>query len=252
MPTRSSVEASRRAESIARALAEEIRRLREDCGMSQRALARAAGVPQSMISRIEGGGQVPSVETCSRLATGLGADLSIRLYPNTGPQIRDRHQARIAEALVRSLPQRWKAFLEVGVRQPVRGWIDLVLVDRPGATVIAAEIETSPQRFEQMLRWAGSKAEAIGSAAAYPFGIEGVPAVHRLLILRDTEANRALVTAFGAQLRAAYPADPWQARAAITGESAWPGAALLWARSRPGGEIEILATPRVPRTLATR
>src|SRR5665811_1575111 len=98
--SRSQVAATRRANELSRGLAEDLRRLREDAGVSQRALGQAAGVDPSLISRIESSGIRPSLETCCRLAAALGLDLSLRLFPNTGPAIRDRHQAGIVEAVL--------------------------------------------------------------------------------------------------------------------------------------------------------
>ena len=92
--------ARRRSRDQLQALASEMRALREDAGISQRAVAHAAGLAQSSLSGIEGGQTEPSLETLGRLAAVLGCDLSVRLFPNTGPAIRDRFQARIVEALI--------------------------------------------------------------------------------------------------------------------------------------------------------
>lgn len=48
-------------------------------GVSQRELARRAGVPQTMISRIESGKQQPSLPTLSRVLAAIDLDLRIRL-----------------------------------------------------------------------------------------------------------------------------------------------------------------------------
>jgi transcriptional regulator with XRE-family HTH domain len=236
--------ATRRTDDLFRDLGEDIKRLREDAGVSQRALSRATGIDQAEISRIEAGRVRPTVETCERLSVGLGADLSMRLFPNAGPAIRDRHQARIVEALVAGLDRRWRAWPEVGVRQPVRGWIDVVLADPGSASLIATEIVSSIRRLEQLLRWSGAKAEAIASSEPWPFGITGNPQLSRLMIVRATAANVALITAFRATTDAAYPASPWQAFDALTGGAPWPGSSLLWAADRKGGAIEITAVAR--------
>jgi len=135
--------ASLRAKTIRLSNGNEIRTLREDGGVSQSRLAAAAGISQSFVSTIEAGTALPSVEILSRLAAGLGADLQVRLYPNTGLPIRDRIQSAMIEALLRELHPRWAATLEVPVRRPARGVIDLVLRDRGGTTMIAVELNRS-------------------------------------------------------------------------------------------------------------
>jgi transcriptional regulator with XRE-family HTH domain len=217
-------------------LAEDIERLREDAGVSRAQLALAAGVDASYLARIESGRQRPSVETYQRLALALGADLAARLYPSTGPAIRDRHQARILELLLRDLHPRWQAYPEVAVRRPSRGWIDVALHDPLAALLIAAEIQSGLQRLEQVIRWSGEKAASLPSWEGWPrLGAE--PAVSRLLVVRRTRANRETATAFERQLRLAYPAHPADALAALLGTGPWPGPALIWvvvegARSR--------------------
>jgi transcriptional regulator with XRE-family HTH domain len=239
--------AAARATELLRGFGEEVRRQREDAGVSQRALARLTGVDQADISRIEAGRAHPTIATCAALGAGLGSDLTLRLFPNTGPAIRDRHQASTVESLVRSLDRRWKSFPEVGVRHPVRGWIDLVVADRDTGDVVAAEVVSSIHRFEQLLRWAGAKAEALPSSSSWPFGVTA-PRIGRLLVLRSTAANRTLSASFRSTLRAAYPGDPYQALAALAAESEWPGAAVLWAIDRRQGTVEIAASPTQRRT----
>jgi transcriptional regulator with XRE-family HTH domain len=240
--TRLQSAATQRLEEIVRTAAIDLRRLREDVGLTQRALARAAAVDQSLVSKIERGLARPTLETYVRLATALGADPSLRFYPNTGPAIRDRHQARIVEGLLGTLAERWRPWPEVGVRQPVRGWIDVVLVDARSRHLIAVEVQSGLHRLEQLLRWSQAKSEALPSAAAWPFGIAGdVPSIGRLLLVRDTAATRIIVTTFEATIRAAYPGDSWQAMAALTGTADWPEAALLWASDGRNGTVALHA-----------
>jgi len=237
MTRRTQAAAARRADAITRGLAVELRQLREDCGMSQRGLSALAGVPQSVISRVESALEVPSIETYARLATGLGGDLSIRIYPRTGPTIRDRHQARIGEALVKLSAPRWRSFPEVGVHHPVRGWIDFVLRDTQTPVVVATEIESLLRRIEQLLRWSAAKADALPSSTGYPFGAPSDPTIHRLLVIRDTKANQSIAALVEATMKAAYPADPWVAIAALRGDTPWPGSAMVWAREVSSGYV---------------
>ena len=71
-----------------------------DAGISQRLLASASGLPQSTVSDILAGRVDPTLETYARLGAVLGADISAKFFPTTGPQVRDRHQGRILEVLL--------------------------------------------------------------------------------------------------------------------------------------------------------
>ena len=227
-------QARRVAERLHRGLAEDVRRFREDAGITRAALARAAGVDIAYVGRIEDGGEHPSLETYARLAAVLGADLSARLYPNTGPTIRDRHQARILEALIARLHPRWTPFTEVAVRQPARGWIDVVLHDRRAACLVAVEIQSRLNRLEQLVRWSTSKLEAIPSWAGYA-QLGSVTTTSRLLVVRATRSTRQVGRDFARQLDVAYPSHPADALESLTrGDRPWPGAAVLWADDREG------------------
>jgi hypothetical protein len=156
----------------------------------------------------------------------------------------------ITEALLNSLDPRWKRWLEVGVRHPVRGWIDVVLADIGASLAIATEIESSPRRLEQVIRWSRAKAEALPSSPSWPLGLASPsPTIDRLLVLRDTRANRELFDEFETSVRTAYPGDPWQALASLRGDAPWPGASMVWAAERGTvGGIDLTAARRRPRS----
>ena len=220
--------ADRRAARIREDLAGQLVRFCDDAGVTQRALAAASGVPQAYISRILAGETRPSLETYARITAALGADLTVRIYPNTGPGIRDRHQARILEALLSILHPRWHPFTEVVVRRPSRGWIDAVLHDPRADLLVATELQSELRRLEQIVRWSAEKAASLPSWDGWtPLG--GEPQVSRLLVVRRTRATRTIAAEFGRQLRVAYPAHPDDAIAALTGGAPWPGPALVWA-----------------------
>lgn len=186
----------------------------------------------------------PSLETYARVAAVLGADLSVRLYPNTGPAIRDRHQAPILEALLTMLHGRWRAYPEIAVRQPSRGWIDVGLYDARGQIIVATEIQSELRRLEQLIRWSADKAASLPSWDGWS-RLSEAPVVSQLLIVRDTRTTRTVTHEFRRTLRAAYPADPEDAIAALTGVDMWPGPALLWASEHP-------SNPRSFRIVARR
>ncbi len=218
---------ARMAARLRRSLAEDIERLRADAGLSVAALAKAAGVDPGYLYRILAGTERPSQETYARLAVALGADLSCRLYPDTGPLVRDRHQARMLEALLGVLHPRWRTHTEVAVRRPSRGWIDAVLHDPHEAVVVAVEIQSELRRLEQLVRWSAEKAASLPSWVGWA-SLGDEPRRSSLLIVRRTRTTRAVASSFAGQLRAAYPAHPDDALAALTAPAPWPGAALMW------------------------
>jgi transcriptional regulator with XRE-family HTH domain len=236
----------RTASELRRALGAELKRTRLDAGLSLRGLARAADVTPSHLSEIERGIAEPSLAVLASLARVLGADVSIRLFPGTGPRIRDRFQAPIVEALLREAHPSWKRLVEVPVWRPVRGVIDTVVV-RPGEVAVAIEVHSEIHRLEQQLRWAREKADALPSAEAWSMLLAGAPAVpvSRMLVLRSTRANRDLANAFESTLHAAYPARAADAVRALRDSAApWPGPALIWADAAAGGARILDRPPR--------
>ncbi len=220
--------AAKAAAKAASAFRDDVERLRSDAGITIPELARAAKISRAHLYRVLLGDAAPSDETRARLGVALGADLSIRLYPNTGPLVRDRHQAQILEALLASLHPRWHAFMEVAVHRPSRGWIDVALHCPAERVIVATEVQSELRRLEQLVRWAGEKAASLPSWDGWA-RLEPVPAISRLLLVRRTRATQAVAADFARQLRLAYPAHPDDAIAALTSQSAaWAGAALVW------------------------
>lgn len=236
--TRQARAATRTANQLRLRLIEDVERLRSDAGVSMAELARAAGVPPPYLSRILAGKAHPTLETYARLGTALGADLSARYYPNTGPAIRDRHQARICEALLATVAPRWHPYLEVAVRRPSRGFIDVAFHEPRERVIVATEIESELRRLEQQIRWSRDNAEALPSWMGWPH-LGDAPDVSQLLIVRSTRTTREVGREFERVLRVAYPAHPDDALASLTGTSQWPGAALVWARF-DGGETHFM------------
>ena len=224
--------AAHMAHRLHRGLADDLERLRADAGIPVAGLARVAGVDRGYLHRILAGAEHPSHETYARLAVALGADLSSRLYPNTGPLVRDRHQARILEAFLGVLHPRWQVSTEVAVRRPSRGWIDAVLHDPRESIAVAVEIQSELRRVEQIVRWSSEKAASLPSWDGWPGhdgAQDGGPPVSRLLLVRRTRVTRAVAASSAAQLRVAYPVHPDDALDALVGTAPWPGAAIVWA-----------------------
>ncbi len=220
-------------------LATDLRRARLECGVSQRALAAAAGVDHGDLSRIEAGKKAPSFVVVTALATALGLEASLRFFQTVGPRIHDRVSAPIINALLGLAHPRWSPRLEVFVLAPAKGVIDVVLSERGASDVVATEVQGQLQRVEQQLRWAGQKADSLPSATGWPW-TDRTPRVSRLLVLRSTADTRALVGGLPGLFRAAYPTAEVEAfRALTSADGLWPGNAMLWAEVA-GGRARIL------------
>ncbi|MGH9063917.1 MAG: helix-turn-helix domain-containing protein, partial [Acidimicrobiales bacterium] len=61
---------------------------RRRAGLSQHALAKAAGVPQSMIGAVERGWQDPSVTTLTKMLRGTGWALRLELVADADGQLK--------------------------------------------------------------------------------------------------------------------------------------------------------------------
>jgi transcriptional regulator with XRE-family HTH domain len=230
----------RRATRVRTLLAAQIRELRSDAGISLRRLGEAAGVDPGYLQQVEAGVREPSISVLAAVADALGADLSVRLYPNTGPRVRDHIQARIVEELLRIAHPRWRRMTEVPVYKPARGRIDVVLHDPEPAEVVATEVHSQVRRLEQQLGWARTKADSLPSAEFWRFADS--PTVGQLLVIRSTRATRELARRFEATLRAAYPAQVADTDGALAGTGTWPGDGLLWADVN-GDAVRILDRP---------
>ena len=226
-----------RQRDLLRAIGEEVRRLRDDAGLSQRSVAASAGIAQSHLSRIEAGEAEPGLEVMLRLARVLGADLSVRLYPNSGPAIHDRVSVPMTDGLLRVLSAGWRRALEVHVARPVRGVIDLVLERRAGPDTVATEFQAQLRRVEQQIRWANLKADALGSLPE-----QQGRRVSRLLVVRNTSAMREVARAASSILATAYPAATATAVRSLTEGEPWPGSAMVWMRLE-GSVAELMDGP---------
>lgn len=228
------------------AIGRDLSRLRQDAGLTQAAVARAAAVSPAHLCGIERGSIEASTRVLVAIADVLGADLSVRAYPTTGPRIRDHIQAAIAESMLRVIRPRWRPYVEVPVRHPARGFIDLVLAEATPPLCICTEIHSAMPRLEQALRWAQDKAASVASADLWR-GLPPETEVSRLLVLRSTSATRDLARRYREIIAAAYPARSVDVFEAIAGKAAWPGPGILWARVE-GGRVELLRRP--PRGVA--
>jgi transcriptional regulator with XRE-family HTH domain len=250
MRTRLQVIADRAAEASLRTVGTQLQQLREDAGLPKSVVARAAGIDPTYLGYIEAGERAAGLAVLVRMAAALGADLSVRVYPTSGPPIRDRIQARMVDAFLAWLPADWDRHVEVPVYRPVRGIVDVVIVRRASGRVVGIEAHSGLRRLEQQLGWAATKADALPSSALWPAIARGdAPvATSRILLLRSTSDTRALARSFASTFAAAYAADPGDVLEALEDPSrSWPGNGIIWVRVE-GRDVSIIrGVPRGAR-----
>jgi len=223
-----------------RSIGRDLLRIRTDSGATQRQVSSLAGVDHSHYSRIEAGAANASLETLIAISTALGADLTVRLYPGSGPRLTDRHQARMVETLLRSLSSDWRPHVEVPVSRPARGVIDIVLGRPKSRLLVAAEVYSDLRRLEQQIRWSADKAASLASSDLVRDVLE--PTISTLLVLRSTASTRQLAREFEATLRVAYPARSVSVVTSLRDGAAWPGPGIVWVRIE-GERVELLDRP---------
>jgi transcriptional regulator with XRE-family HTH domain len=233
-----------RGRNLRRSVGSQLQDLREDRELSQHEVCAAIGIDRSWLSRAETGEANLTLEALAAIATALGAEPSVRLYPATAPRLRDHVQVRLIETLLGALHPRWRARLEVPVYRPTRGVIDLVLTEPRTSKVVRGEAHSEIRAAERQLRHAAEKVDALPSAPGWPW-TDGQPRVRRLLLLRSTTATRGVVNATPALFRAAWPGRTADAVEALTGPSmAFPDAAIIWVELRGTASRMLDGPPR--------
>ncbi len=228
-------EVLRRQRQVRVVIGRQVSDLRMEAGTSRRALALGSGIDPAHLLRIERGTASASIDALVSIAACLGADLGVRMFPGTGPRLRDRFQAPMVDALIGGLGPEWIATPEVAVPR-ARGVIDLVLSHRDGKLAIACECHSELRSLEHLLRRASEKAEGLRERGARGGNVS------RLLLLRSTGATRDVARVYETTLAAAYPARTADAVAALSAGGPWPGAAIVWVRLE-GGRAMLLDKP---------
>jgi transcriptional regulator with XRE-family HTH domain len=91
---------SRKADRSRRAIGDEFREARLAAGWTQAQVAAACRMSRSRYTRIEAGSVASlSIDDATRIASVLGLDLSVRVYPGSGPLRDSGHAARLRRNL---------------------------------------------------------------------------------------------------------------------------------------------------------
>lgn len=217
--------------------------MRLDVGLTLTELGDVVSVNRSHLARIEAGSAKASLDVLTAIGVALGADLSLRYFPGSGPRHHDRFQTPMLETVLSVLDPRWRTEVEVPVTQPSRGVIDLVLKDRSSPVVVAAELQSELRRLEQQIRWTAEKADGLRQRLVGDSPSQAGLVVSRLLVIRSTVATRELARRYAATMTAAYPAHTEDVVNALTTPwSPWPGPGIVWVRI-DGGRVSILGHP---------
>jgi transcriptional regulator with XRE-family HTH domain len=168
----------------------ELRDARLAAGLTQAAVARALGVSQKQISRIELGSAGADVVQLAAFAAVVGLDFVVKLYPGGAP-VRDRASARMLARLQGLLPTQYVWRTEVVI--PIPG--DQRAID---AMIIEPRIDTGFE-FESRV----PRAEGLARRLMLKQRDAGLTSM--VLVLADTRANREAVAAADPTIRGAFP-----------------------------------------------
>lgn len=164
-----------RADRVCRSIGSDVRTWRTSAGLTQRELARAAGLSRSFLCRLElARSRDVSVRVVAQLFAALGHDLSVKGYP-VGSPIRDAAHARLLVRLRHRVSPtfRWTLESPMPARGDLRAW-DARL---DGPTSIGVEAETRLVDVQEVLRRIALKQRDSGVARV-------------MLLLAATHANR--------------------------------------------------------------
>ena len=168
-----------------------MRDARLTAGVSQAQVARAAGLSQPAVSRVERALHGPGLEALAVLAAVLGFRLSVKLYPSGSP-VRDIAQLRLLERFRERLSADWRWATEVLVGPP--GDLRASDVRLAGPGTIGIDAETRLHDLQALQR----RCEAKGRDS----GVDRV-----VLLVAETRHNRRVLREHREALRSTFALD---------------------------------------------
>jgi transcriptional regulator with XRE-family HTH domain len=164
----------------------ELREARLAAGVSQTAVAQAAGTSRAEISRIERG-RAPMVplRRLTSTAAVLGMDLSVRLFP-AGLPLRDEAQRALLERLRSLLPPDvvWRTEVPIPIQGDLRAWDASI---SGSAWTVYVDAETRLQDIQALQRRTMLKQRDTSASRV-------------ILLIADTRTNRSILAALAAPL----------------------------------------------------
>ena len=190
-----------------------IRQARRAAGLTQTVVARRGKLSQATVSRIERGATAASVDDVAALASVVGLDLVVKLYPGGSP-VRDAAHVRIMSRLKALLPAAMRLAAEVPI--PIPGdqrAVDAMVVDPP--LRVGFELES------RLL-------DAQGLARRVALKQRDARLARMVLVFPDTPANRAAAASGQATLDAGFPVGHRATLAALRAGELPKGNGILW------------------------
>jgi len=190
-----------------------IRQARRAAGLTQTVVARRGKLSQATVSRIERGATAASVDDVAALASVVGLDLVVKLYPGGSP-VRDAAHVRIMSRLKALLPAAMRLAAEVPI--PIPGdqrAVDAMVVDPP--LRVGFELES------RLL-------DAQGLARRVALKQRDARLARMVLVVPDTPANRAAAASGQATLDAGFPVGHRATLAALRAGELPKGNGILW------------------------
>jgi DNA-binding XRE family transcriptional regulator len=191
--------------------------LRRRVGMTQRALAVAAGVPRRDIILVEDGlvGLV-LLERVRQIFAVVGGRARLVVWWNgaSADRLLDARHAALVERAVDIFQRRgWEAAVEVSFsRYGERGSIDILAGHQPRRAIAVSEVKSDIGSFEEMNRVLDVKERLAPAIAEARFGWRPAT-VGRLLIVPDVRAVRRTIEQHARTMQSIYPARGREVRA---------------------------------------
>lgn len=185
-----------------------LRSMREDRGLRQADVAKAAGVSQSAVSRAERGvlGDL-RVGALERMAIALGGSLSIEIRSPGGAASRlvDRVHAALVDRVVAALAG-WEVALEYTFNHfGERGSVDVLAWHAASRTLLIIEVKSAFTDLQAMLMSMSRKLRLVPDAVRRDRGWDPDHVGHVIVALGST-SNREVVTAHRSLFDASFPA----------------------------------------------
>jgi transcriptional regulator with XRE-family HTH domain len=206
----------RRGRSLITDALSELHRARVTANLGQPSLARQLGMSQSNYSRIEAG-KVPglSVMRLSEMASLLGLELSVRLYP-AGDPIRDKGQQGLDGRFEAILADAWTVTNEALLPGPgdLRAWDKLLRLTGETRHLVGVDLETRIRDIQALVRRTRLR-ERDGAVDVI------------LIVLSDSGTNRILVGQLRDALGPDYSTDPGAIVRALHDGQPLPGSGVM-------------------------